>query len=174
MSRNLVETIMGAVVLGVAGYFFVTTYQSAGMTRGQDTYRVRADFSDVTGVSVGSDVRVGGVKIGTVESVGLNYETYQAEIGMGIDKRVALPVDTTAAIVGESLLGGKFISLAAGGDEAMLNDNDIIEFTQSSVSLEQLLGKFVFSGGGVSEGGGNASEEKTPSENPDDLELTLP
>jgi phospholipid/cholesterol/gamma-HCH transport system substrate-binding protein len=160
MSRHISETIIGAIVLLVSGYFFATAYQQSGKKMGDDTYTINAKFSDVTGVTTGSDVRVGGVTIGTVTSVHLDTATYQADIALTIRKDVSLPSDSTAAIVGESLLGGKFVALSPGGDDVMLVDGGEIEYTQSSVSLEQLLGKFVFSGGGV-EQGENAATPKT-------------
>jgi phospholipid/cholesterol/gamma-HCH transport system substrate-binding protein len=169
MSKTVVETIMGAVVLGVAAFFLSTAYNKSGMHTNTQSYHISADFGDVTGVGIGSDVRIGGVRIGTVESIGLNKETYQATLHMLVQKDVALPLDTTAAIVGESLLGGKFVTLAAGGDDTMLKEGGKIEFTQSSVSLEQLLGKFVFSGGGVAE---EAATKDGAAD--DDIDLSLP
>lgn len=176
MSRSVMETITGAVVLAVAGISFFTFYNASNINSGDDSYHLRADFSDITGISTGSEVRIGGVKVGTVDTVGLNPESYQAQIHMTIAKDYMLPSDTTAAIVGESLLGGKFVALTPGGDEVLLKDNGVIEFTQSSVSLEQLLGKFVFSGGGVSSGD-NAKEKNdnpvtaTPGADSSDLKL---
>jgi phospholipid/cholesterol/gamma-HCH transport system substrate-binding protein len=175
MSRARIETMMGAVVLAVATGFLFTATTGSGMKATADSYNIRADFSDITGVNVGSDVRIGGVKIGTVQSVRLNHETYQAQISMAVEKDITLSEDTTAAIVGESLLGGKFVSLSPGGAEATLKEGGVIEFTQSSVSLEQLLGKFVFSGGGVAAGENKAVDavtSTTPS--PDDVDLKLP
>jgi phospholipid/cholesterol/gamma-HCH transport system substrate-binding protein len=172
MSRSVVETIMGAVVLGVAAFFLSTAYKNSGMQATTQSYHVSADFGDVTGIGIGSDVRIGGVKIGLVESIGLNKETYQATLNMAVQKDVALPLDTTAAIVGESLLGGKFVALAPGGDETALKEGGKIEFTQSSVSLEQLLGKFVFSGGGV--GGEDGDKPANKNGASDDIDLSLP
>ncbi len=166
MSRHISETIIGALVLAVAAYFFMTAYKQSGMQAGAGTYLVSAQFSDVTGIGIGSDVRIGGVKIGSVQSLELDTNSYQADVNMAVQDRVQLPLDSSAAIVGESLLGGKFVSITPGGDEAMLGSGDAIEFTQSSISLEQLLGKFIFSGGGVE------GEEATADD--DGLELTLP
>lgn len=159
MNRNILETLMGGIVLLVAIWFFVSAYQGRGTSSLDGAYSVKAQFNDITGVGMGTDVRIAGVKVGAVQGITLDPETYQAEIAMSVDGDVKLPKDSDAAIVGESLLGGKFIALTPGGDDAMLAEGDIIEFTQSSVSLEQLLGKFVFSGGGVDD---------------DDIELSLP
>jgi phospholipid/cholesterol/gamma-HCH transport system substrate-binding protein len=166
MNKQIIETMIGAIILLVAGYFFVMTYSKSGYKVGGENYVVQASFSDITGINSGSEVRISGVKIGTVQQMKLDSKSYQADISMLIDKSVKIPEDSAASIVGESLLGGKFIALNVGGAEKMLANGGKIEFTQPSVSLEQLLGKFVFSGGGV--------DGKNPSEaNPEDDEIDL-
>ncbi len=169
MSRAFSETLMGAVVLAVAAYFVITVYAQSGMSVSENYYAVKAQFNDITGISQGSDVRIGGVKVGTVQSMSLNDENYQAEVHLELRDTLKLPIDTTASIIGESLLGGKFIALTPGGDDMMMEEGDMIEFTQSSISLEQLLGKFVFSGGGVDSDDSGAS-----SDGEDDADFTLP
>jgi phospholipid/cholesterol/gamma-HCH transport system substrate-binding protein len=166
MNRQIIETIIGGLVLLVAAYFFVTAYSKSGQKSVDGGYVVLADFSDVTGVTIGSDVRVSGVKIGTVQSIKLNNKTYQAEVELMLERELLVPNDSSAAIVGESLLGGKFVALEIGGSDKPLQAGEKIEYTQPSVSLEQLLGKFVFSGGGVAE-----SENKI---NDNDEKLKLP
>lgn len=148
MARNLIETVMGAVVLIVAAGFLSFAYNQSSVKQ-VDGYSVRALFTDITGISVGSDVRVGGIKVGVVQSMELDPKTYQAGALLQIEDGVKLPKDTSAAIVSTGLIGNKFIKLEPGGDEALLQGGDSITFTQSSVSLEELIGKFVFSGGGV-------------------------
>jgi len=150
MKRNFLETIMGAVVLVVAGFFVVTAYSSSGI-KNIEGYQVVASFEKVDGIAIGSDVRIGGIKIGTVVEQNLDPQTYKANLTMNISKRIKLPMDTTAEIVSESLLGGKYINLAPGADEAMLKAGDKIEYTQSSINLEQLIGKYAF---------GSAEEKK--------------
>ncbi len=165
MSRNIAETLMGALVLAVAVWFFTNAYKGRGGQNTSSAYHLIAEFNDVTGIGIGSDVRVGGVKVGTVDTISLNEENYQAQVKFTVKESVKLPSDTDAAIVGESLLGGKFLSLNPGGSDTMLKDGGMIEFTQSSISLEQLLGKFVFSAGGV---------EGDKSDDGDDIELSTP
>lgn len=160
MSRNAIETVMGAVVLVIAGGFLYTAYKGQDVApRSSDSYTVKALFNNVGGVNTGTDVRIGGVKIGVVNGLDLNPETYQAEVSMQLNKNIKLPKDTTAAIVGDGLLGSKFVSLEPGADDKLLKDGSTITFTQSSVSLEELIGKFVFSGGGVD---GEKAEEEQP------------
>ena len=148
MSNNAIETVMGAVVLAVAGGFLYFAY-SNGNVRPVEGYALTADFSNVAGINAGSDVRVGGIKVGVIEKLDLDPKTYQAVATMRVDDAVKLPKDSSAAIESSGLLGDKFVTLQPGGDEAMMNDGDRITITQSSVSIEELIGKFVFSGGGA-------------------------
>lgn len=148
MNRSLIETIMGAVVLLVAAFFVMFVYEKRTVGGGEG-YDVIAFFDNVSGISAGSDVRVGGIKIGTITSMGLNEETYRAQVNMRLKSGVQLPDDTSAAIVSEGLLGGKFVQLQPGADDRMLEQGAEIRYTQSSVNLEEMIGKFMFSGGGV-------------------------
>jgi phospholipid/cholesterol/gamma-HCH transport system substrate-binding protein len=168
MSRNIAETLMGGMVLAVAVWFFFNAYKGRGGDDSTAVTHLSAEFNDVTGIGIGSDVRIGGVKIGTVESISLNEQTYQAKIDFSVRSGITIPNDSDAAIVGESLLGGKFLAINPGGSEDALADGGKIEFTQSSISLEQLLGKFVFSAGGVDK------EESETSSGDDDIELSTP
>lgn len=175
MGRHLIETVMGAVVLLVAFGFLLFAYDQSSV-KAVSGYQVNAKFDDVTGVNAGSEVRIGGMKVGVVERLDLDPNTYQAIAAMKIKDDVKLPKDTSAAVVSSGLLGDKFIKLEPGGDDAELASGDTIRFTQSSVSFEELLGKFVFSSGGVEGGDAPAAEDKkadAPKEdkNPFSLEL---
>lgn len=148
MGRNLIETIMGAVVLIVAAGFLLFAYERSAV-KTVEGYQLQARFSDVSGIGLGSDIRIGGLKIGSVNDLLLDEKTYQATIIMQIRDDIKLPKDSSAAIVSSGLLGDKYIKLEPGGADKMLEENDVIRFTQSSVSFEEMIGKFVFSGGGV-------------------------
>lgn len=148
MQRNMLETILGAVVLLVAGLFLFIAYQG-GEVKTEDGYNVSAKFDNITGISVGSDVRIGGIKVGVVTGLDLDEQTYQARANLNVRHSTKLPEDSTAAVVSSGLLGDKFVQLSPGAMDEMLADGGVIEFTQSSVSLEELIGKYVFSGGGV-------------------------
>lgn len=149
MANNAIETVMGAVVLAVAGGFLYFAYNNSNI-KSVEGYSVSADFTNITGVSAGSDVRVGGIKIGVIESVALDPNSFEAIAHMRIKDTIRLPKDSSAAIQSSGLLGEKFVAIEPGGDEANLAEGDVITITQSSVSLEEMIGKFVFSGGGVS------------------------
>lgn len=154
MKKNIIETIVGAGVIAVAAGFLLYAYNRSEL--GADSasgYTVKAKFANATGVNIGSDVRVGGIKIGVVTDMQLDPETYEAVAFLHINEASKLPKDSSAAIVSAGLLSEKFIQITPGGEEAMLKDGGKIDFTQSSVSLEELIGKFVFSGGGVDKGG---------------------
>lgn len=145
MKRNLIETLMGAVVLIVAVFFVFTTYQNSGIKKDYG-YQLSANFDKVDGITTGSDVRLGGIKIGTVIGAELDPKTYRARVRFGIRKDIQLPTDTTAEIVSDGLLGGKYVNIVPGAETDMLKDGGEIEYTQSSVNLEQLIGKIAFGG----------------------------
>lgn len=159
MQKNVIETITGAVVLATAAIFLVYASEHSQINV-DDGYKLNAHFSNATGLATGSDVRVGGVKIGVVSGMSLDPETYQAVVMMEIKPEIKIPADSSAAIASSGLLGDKFVALEPGGDEKMLEPGGKIEFTQSSVSLEEMIGKFMFSGGGVDK---NNSDGAAPS-----------
>jgi phospholipid/cholesterol/gamma-HCH transport system substrate-binding protein len=145
MARHgVAEVLAGASVLAVAlgfmGYALVHSGRSAG-----SGYAVQARFDHIDGLPVGSDVRIAGVKVGSVTGERIDPKTFSAIVTLALRDDIRLPKDTAASIASESLLGGKYIDLAPGGEEAELKPGQMITLTQSSVSLEQLLGKFIFS-----------------------------
>ena len=158
MGRNLIEVVMGAVVLVVAALFgvFAFTTTDVGTTEG---YLINAKFDRIDGLLIGNDVRLSGVRVGAVHEQTLDPETYLAVVTLVIDPAIELPTDTSAEILSEGLLGGKYVALVPGGDVEMLKQGETIEFTQSSVSLEQLIGKFIFSATD-SEGSGSGTAAK--------------
>lgn len=157
MANNAIETVMGAVVLAVAGSFLYFAYSNSNV-KTIDGYTVKADFSNIGGISIGSDVQIGGIKVGVVEELELDPKSYNAVAVMRVKDNIILPKDTSASVQSAGLLGDKFIALQPGGDETNLADGDVIHFTESSVSIEELIGKFVFSGGGADAGGDDEAE----------------
>ncbi len=151
MANNAIETVMGAVVLAVAGGFLYFAYNNSNV-KPIEGYQVLAGFSNISGITPGSSVRVGGIKIGVVEALDLDPKSFQAVAKLRIGKAVPLPRDSSAAIQSTGLIGEKFLAIEPGGDEENLKDGDRISFTQPSVSLEEMIGKFVFSGGGADKG----------------------
>ncbi|SMF80302.1 phospholipid/cholesterol/gamma-HCH transport system substrate-binding protein [Azospirillum oryzae] len=156
MRRNVIETVLGGVVLAVAAVFLAFAYKSADLRKVQG-YDVTANFNSITGLQSGADVRISGVKVGTVTGLTLDPTSYQAVVHLSVDNSVKLPKDTAAVIASESLLGGKFLSLEPGGDPDMIKPNGKIEFTQSTPGLEQLLGQVIFSLQSMSKSGDQAN-----------------
>jgi len=144
MQSNLVETLIGTLVVAVAAVFLFYGYTTSGM-RSSAGYRVNAAFSSVDGLATGADVRLSGIKIGTVVRQSLDPETYQAVVTLDIAPSVKLPDDSSAKITSEGLLGGSYISVTPGGSEELLANGGEIMFTQGSVDLMSLIGQAVFS-----------------------------
>lgn len=151
MQRNMIETILGAVVLLVAIAFIVFAFRSSGLST-PGGYQVTAQFDDASGLSVGTDVRMAGVKVGTVSSQRLDPETFLALVTFDIDKSIQLPSDSSARIIPDGLLGGNFVAIEPGAEEDSIEDGGRIEYTQGAINLVDLVARFVFNqGGGTAE-----------------------
>ncbi len=143
MKHNLFEVVVGTFVLVCAIYFFFFSFNKSGIST-STTYQVSAKFDNIDGVSSGSDVKISGVKVGTVADAHIDPKSYQAIVTLDIDNTIALPTDSSAKILSSGLLGGKYIGIEIGADEEMLKDGGKIDFTQSGINFEELLGKFIF------------------------------
>jgi phospholipid/cholesterol/gamma-HCH transport system substrate-binding protein len=146
MQSSIVETIIGAAVLAVAALFVVFVYSSAN-SAGSDGYEVLAKFNRVDGVTVGSDVRMSGIKIGTVSDLKLDPKSFMAVAHLSIATDVKLPSDSSIRITSQGLLGGQYLSIEPGSDTANIQPGGEIEHTQGSIDLIGLLGKTMFQGG---------------------------
>jgi len=147
VGRSVIETIVGALVLVVAGVFVFYAFAKSDRG-GADGYEITARFGRIDGLKRGADVTLSGVKIGTVTSVDLDRKTYQAVVHMAVTSSVQVPVDTNAKIVSESLLGGMVIVLDPGGDKTMIQPGGEVANTQDAISITELIAKFMFSGTG--------------------------
>jgi phospholipid/cholesterol/gamma-HCH transport system substrate-binding protein len=143
MKRNPIETILGAVVLLIAAIFLLFAYSIADL-KVTSGYEVSADFLKIGGLVRGSDVRISGVNVGTVSGESLNHDNFQARITMSISADVDLPVDTQAAIVGDGLLGSKYVNLIPGRSHQVIKPGGTIGNTRDYQSLEDLVGEFIF------------------------------
>lgn len=144
MQRNMLETVMGAIVLLTAVAFVSLAYEAANI-RGTDGYELEAEFGATGGLSVGDDVRISGIKVGRISRQELDPVTYAARIVMSLDERIRIPADSSARITAASLLGGNYLELIPGADEDMMKPGEVIYDTRDPVSLTDLLGKAVFS-----------------------------
>lgn len=159
MKNSSVETLIGAAVIAIAAAFFFFAYKTSGSSAGGAGYHLAAEFDNAEGINVGSDVRMAGVKIGTVVEQTLNPENYQAHIAMLIDNKVQLTEDATAKVTAEGLLGSKFISLEQGGADAKLADGGMITYTQGAVDIWSLISQAMFD---KSKGGNAGTDGAAP------------
>ena len=144
MRKNVIETVLGAVVLVVAGFFLAFAYASADLRKVKG-YPLTAQFSSISGLQNGADVRISGVRVGSVVGLTLDPASYLAVVHMSIDPSIQLPRDTVALVASESMLGGKYLALEPGGDPEHLPPDGRVEYTQSTPGFEQLLGQVIFS-----------------------------
>jgi len=146
MAENRAEVLAGAAVVAAAiGFLFYAT-GGAGIGAAAGNYPLTASFRSVEGISSGTDVRLAGVKVGTITALKLNPTTFFADATISVENGILLPDDTAILISSEGLLGGNFIELVPGGSTENLGPGDEIEDTQGSVSLISLLMKFVSGG----------------------------
>jgi phospholipid/cholesterol/gamma-HCH transport system substrate-binding protein len=158
MNRNIIETIMGGVVLLVALMFMIFVYSSSS-TRTGDGYEVTAQFNRVDGLTPGADVRLSGIKVGSVVDQVLDPVSYLAIVRISVSNSVKLPKDTAARILSDGLLGGNYLALEPGGDEAMIEPGGEITVTQDPINIADLLGRFVF---GSADGGKKSDAPAAP------------
>ena len=150
MRRSPIETLVGALVIAVAVLFFVFAYNTAQVDT-VEGYSVTAKFDRIDG-----DVRMSGIKIGTVLDYRIDPETYLAVVAMSIESDIELPMDSSVSITSDGLLGDKYLSLTPGGDEEAIADGGEIEITQGAIDLISMLGQLIFSQTGSK--GGDATK----------------
>lgn len=143
MAENRAEILTGAAVLAVAIGFVLYATQGGGFASDRSTYPLKASFRSVEGITAGSDVRLAGVKVGTITSLELNPTTFFADAVIEVRQGIDLPTDSAILISQEGLLGGNYVEIIPGGDVDLLAPGDEIEDTQGSVSLINLLLKWV-------------------------------
>ena len=143
MQNSFVETLIGAAVLVIAGAFFFYAYNrtDTGTVSG---YQLIAKFDRIDGISTGADVRMSGIKIGTVISEELDQKTYRALIRMAIRSDIKIPDDSSIRVATIGLLGGSYLAVSPGGSDAMMAANGEFSVTQGSIDLVGLLGKTMF------------------------------
>ncbi|THH38067.1 outer membrane lipid asymmetry maintenance protein MlaD [Aliishimia ponticola] len=140
---NTTEVLVGGVVLAAAIGFAIYAGQIAGLSSGGASYPLTASFRSLEGVGVGTDVRLAGVKVGTVTDVVLNSETYRADTVVAVQEGIEIPDDSAIVVSSEGLLGGNFVEIMPGGSPFYFEPGDEISDTQGAVSLISLLLKFV-------------------------------
>ena len=144
MRSTAFETFVGIVVLGVAISFFAFVYQKTNFSH-KESYILSAQFDRIDGLKAGADVRISGVKVGTVIDQKINTSDFRAVVRFNVRKDIKLSTDSSAEIHSDGLLGGKYLQLVPGGEEAQLAANEEVQHTQSSVSLEEMIGQMIYS-----------------------------
>ena len=144
MRSNTFETFIGAIVIILAVSFLFYSF-SITDNNAEGTYKIKATFNRIDGIQIGSDVRLSGIKIGSVAKSSLNQTTYEADLVLIIDNSTYIPDDSSAKITMDGLLGSNYISIEPGGSDIYLTENDYLLYTQGSIDLIGLVGEALFS-----------------------------
>lgn len=157
MRRNFIETVMGAAVLAVAAIFVVFAFSSTGVSTVQG-YKVQARFDNAAGITPGTDVRMSGVKIGSVTKQELDPKTYFADVTLAIKEDIELPADTSARIVPDGILGSNYVMLEPGGARETIPEGGSIQYTQGAINIVDMVSRLMFSDGGGNSPGAGANQ----------------
>lgn len=146
MNKDFIEIIAGffVILICIAAVFFAFEKNGNNSTSSKESYQINAAFENAGGISIGTDVRIAGVKVGRVINFSLDPKYYQAITTMMIQKDVHIPMDSSAKIMSNGLVGDRYISISPGTEEEFLTNGSTLQFTQSSLSFEELLGKLIF------------------------------
>ena len=143
MKSDIFEFIVGLGVIIIAGWFILSVVsKSDKLSNIRETTNYIASFNDVSGISVGSNIKLAGVTVGKVLELKLDEINYTAEMVLGINRKIKIPNDSEIIITSEGLLGGNYVSISPGGSDIFLKANEKFSFTQSSLSLNNLIQKF--------------------------------
>ncbi len=143
MRTNYLEVFVGTIVLIIAAIFFSHAYQANKSSSGYN-FHLKANFERVDGILDGSDIKLRGVKVGEVTALTLTGEKLMAELTLSFYKDYHFPIDSLAEIASDGLMGSKYVAIVPGESEQHLKEGDTLSYTQSSISLESLIAKFVF------------------------------
>ena len=157
MQRNVLETVMGAVVLLAAAAFLYIVYGASGVSAPSSGYRLVMRLDQGGSITPGTDVRAAGVKVGTVVKQEFDEKNFQAVITLDVDKRVQLPIDSSANVDQDGLLGNSYVNLQLGGDDTLMKDGDTFKYATGALSLSRLIGQVV-----SPTDGGKKSDEPAP------------
>ncbi|MCF7533205.1 outer membrane lipid asymmetry maintenance protein MlaD [Pseudomonas petrae] len=146
MQNRTLETGVGLFLLAGILALLLLALRVSGLSASAntDTYKLYANFDNIAGLTVRAKVTMAGVNIGKVTAIDLDHDTFTGRVTMEVNKRVNnLPSDSTASILTAGLLGEKYVGISVGGDDQLLKDGGTIHDTQSSLVLEDLIGKFL-------------------------------
>jgi phospholipid/cholesterol/gamma-HCH transport system substrate-binding protein len=161
--NNLPETIIGAIVVAVALLFIAFAYMRTG-SGSLSGYEIQARLPRVDGLGVGTDVRLSGIKIGSVSDLTLDPKNYLVTLHMNIRDDIKIPDDSSLMVTSSGLLGSSYVSLTPGGSDKMLAAGGMIQNSQGSVDLMSLVGRFI--GGGNNQGQQPKPQPQQPAPGP--------
>ncbi|WP_404714323.1 outer membrane lipid asymmetry maintenance protein MlaD [Sphingomonas sp. MMS24-J13] len=141
--ENIGEALVGLLVVLLAVWFVMFAWDRTGGGTKAGATRVTAIFPSASGVSPGTDVRVSGLKVGSVKGLSLDPQSYQVKVDIALDPSVKLPSDSSAQVTSEGLLGSTFVAFTPGGSPTPLKTGDTITDTQGSMDLMALIGQFI-------------------------------
>lgn len=145
MKGSSIELMVGIFMfIGIICIGYLTINLGEIGLFGNDYYYLYANFNSVSGLKVGADVEMSGVKIGQIDKIELNQEKQAATARLKIRKDIELTDDAIASVKTAGLIGDKYISILPGGSDVILKDGDYIIDTESAVDLEDLISKYVF------------------------------
>ena len=145
MNNNTFESLIGAIVLILAFFFVIYVSKIVNLNRdNSNTYKVYANFNNIEGINIGSEIKIAGVKIGNVSDIILNKDTYKAELILTLPNNILIPTDSIFKIATSGIIGNKFIDVKVGSSEDNLKNKDIVEFTESVINLEDLISQYIF------------------------------
>lgn len=148
MRNNTVETLIGTAVIIIAAVFVVFTYRSTGQT--VSGYELTTKMPRVDGIAVGTDVKLAGVKIGTVKALALDPKDYRVAVHMDVQPTVQIPDDSSVMVTSAGLLGSSYVSIQPGGSDKMLAPGGEIKNAQGAIDMMGLINKFVNNSGSSS------------------------
>ena len=143
LRENIGEALVGLLVVILAVWFVLFAWERTGGGQKAGSIKIAAIFPNASGVSAGTDVRISGLKVGSVTGLGLDPQSYQVKVDIALDPSAKLPSDTSASITSEGLLGSTFIAMNPGGSPTPLKSGDTITDTQGSMDLMALIGQFI-------------------------------
>ena len=132
------------VLLGALALLYLSFTLGESDVLGDEQYALQARFVSASGLRTGAFVEIGGVVVGKVAEITLDYETYEAKVTLHLDKAVRLQEDAIASIRTSGIIGDKFVKISPGGSDAYLEAGEEIIETESSINLEELISKYIF------------------------------
>ena len=145
MKRINLEVIVGLFfIVGIAAFAYLTIMLGGKSITNSDNYELTARFTSTAGLKNGAPVEIAGVPIGKITAIDFDPEAYQSVVTLSLQPNVKVQEDAIASVRSTGLIGSKILQISPGGAEDILEPGDEIEETEPSVSLEELISKYIF------------------------------